>query len=130
MESTNDFECKYYAPTPKERKEIESIRNSYLQESASAEKLIKLRKLDSKVKNIPSTMSLIVGIIGTLIFGLGFAMVLEWQINIWGVVVSIIGAIPIALAYPLNQFMSKRLKSKYSKEIIKISNELLDKNEE
>ena len=130
MNNTNDFECKYFAPTPQERKEIESIRNRYLPEASSSDQLLKLRKLDSKVKNTPATISICVGIIGTLIFGLGFTMILEWYLPVWGVLVSMFGAVPIALAYPINQFLKKRMKAKYSKEILEISDELLNKNEE
>ena len=53
MKNENDFEFNYSAPTAEERKEIESIRNSYLlQEKKTPSKLDVLRKLDWKVRNI------------------------------------------------------------------------------
>ncbi|MBQ7880973.1 MAG: hypothetical protein IJ358_03945 [Clostridia bacterium] len=122
----NDFEFKYVAPTAEERKEIESIRNSYTIKDKSSNKLERLRSLDRKVKNIPTMVSLIVGVVGILIFGLGFSMVLEWDLFVWGIVVSIVGLIPIIMAYPLHLKVEKQLKNKHSKEILEISEELLN----
>lgn len=126
MKHKNDFEFKYVAPTIEERKEIESIKRTYIAQSTGSNKLGELRKLDNKVKNTPTLVSLIVGIVGILIFGLGMSMVLEWKLLLWGIVVSIIGIVPMSLAYPINKFVFKRLKNKYSAKIIKLSEELLN----
>ena len=126
MKQKNDFEFNYSAPSSEERKEIESIRNSYLAKSSSVDnKLETLRKLDSKVKNTPTMIALIIGIVGTLIFGLGMTMVLEWNLAIWGVVVGTVGAVPISMAYPVFKLTHKKLKNKYSSQILKLSEELL-----
>lgn len=126
MKNNNDFEFKYSAPTAEERKEIESIRNSYVKKASSSNKLDKLRRLDSKVKNIPTILSLCVAIIGMLIFGLGMAMVLQWNLIVIGIIVGVIGVIVMAIAYPLFIKISKYLKNKYSDTIIKLSEELLN----
>lgn len=128
MKKKNDFEFNYVAPTGAERKEIERIRNSYLIKEKPKGKLEQLRKLDAKVKNIPSIISLVLGIIGILIFGLGFTMVLEWQLYFWGVIVSFVGLVPTLLAYPIYLLILKRLKNKYSAEILELSEQLLDDN--
>lgn len=128
MENKNDFEYKYTAPTTQERKEIESIRNSYILPKKSISKLDLLRKLDSNVKNIPIMLSLIVGIVGTLIFGLGLTFVLEWNNLVWGIVLCSIALIPIGLAYLVYQKSSKHMKEKYSDQIIKLSEELLNED--
>ena len=126
----NDFEYKYIAPTSEERKEIESIRNSYITKEKSISKLDHLRKLDNKVKELPQLISLIDGIVGILLFGLGLTMILEWSMLIWGIVVCIVLLVPIALAYPIYNIMTKRLKEKYSEEIIQLSNELLNQKQD
>lgn len=126
MKENNDFEYKYVAPTSAERKEIEYIKNSYMPKSYSADKLIRLRKLDNKVRTIPTMVSLIFGIVGLLIFGVGITMVLEWSLVVWGIVVGAIGVVPIALAYPMYIKADKILRDKYSDEIIKLSDELLN----
>ena len=126
----NEFKFKYSAPTNEERKEIESIRNSYLMPKKKMSKLDILRKLDGKVKNFPLIMSLIVGIVGTLIFGLGMAMILEWNIMIWGIVVCIVGATTCGFAYPVFILSTKKMREKYSSQIIKLSDELLNEKED
>lgn len=126
MKNNNDFEFKYVAPTSEERREIESIRKSYAPQEKQVSKLEYLRKLDNKVKNIPQVVSLILGICGILIFGLGMTMMLEWTLYVWGVVVCVVGAIPMALAYPAYNKATKKLKDKYGDEIIRISDELLN----
>ncbi len=122
----NDFEYKYSAPTKQERKEIESIRNSYIPQSVQHSKLDRLRKLHARVKNVPLINSLTIGIIGILIFGLGLTMVLEWGIVLWGVVVGVVGCAIMGVAYPIHLRLEKFMKLKYSEEIIKISDELLN----
>ena len=128
MENNNDFEFKYSAPTSAERKEIESIRNSYIQKDAQSIKLQQLRKLDSKVKNIPTIVALVLGVGGLLIFGLGMSMVLEWNLIVFGIIVSLVGFVPMILAAPVNQMLTKKLKAKYGKQIIELSEELLNEN--
>ena len=123
------FNYTYSVPTEKERREIEYIKNQYLKVNCKDDKYLRLKKLDNKVKQTPTAISLTLGIIGILIFGLGFSMVLEWNIIIWGVVVSIFGCVPMILAYPTYNIISKKLKDKHKDEIIQLSEELLnDKN--
>ncbi|MBQ7798344.1 MAG: hypothetical protein IJ371_04405 [Clostridia bacterium] len=124
--NNNEFEYKYVAPTSEERKEIERIRSNYIVKDKSSNKLETLRKLDNKVKNIPVTISITMGIIFTLVFGLGMAMVLEWGLMIGGLIVSCIGLIMMIFTYPLHLKIAKYVKTKYSKEIIKLSEELLN----
>lgn len=127
--SNNDFEYKYTAPTVEERREIESIRNSYAPQKTTSGKIDELRKLDGKVRNIPQIVSLVLGIMGTLIFGLGLTMILEWQQIVWGVIISAVGVVPIAFAYPAFIKLTNKLKAKYGKQIIELSNELLNNND-
>ena len=125
MKNNNDFEYSYYAPTNKERKEIENIKNSYTQKKSNVSKLNLLRKLDNKVKNIPIIISLIFGVVGTLIFGLGLTMILEWNLIAFGIIVCVVSLLPILSAYWVYKKTYISLKNKYSEEIIKLSDELL-----
>ena len=83
----NDFKFTYIAPTIEEKREIESIRNSYIEKNQTNTNLEKLRKLDHKVKGIPNVVSLAIGIGGTLLFGLGLTMILEWSMLVIGIIV-------------------------------------------
>lgn len=124
--NNQNFEYRYSAPTIEERKEIESIRQSYLDKTPENSKLSELKKLDKKVKNLPSIISITFGIIFTLVFGVGLTMVLEWKILVWGVIVSAVGIIPLFFNYLLYKKEKTYFKNKYSKKIIKLSEELLN----
>lgn len=129
MKKGNDFEYKYVAPTTAERKEIESIRDSYTVASSVSNpvsKLDYLRKLDSRVKNIPTVISLVIGIVSILIFGLGLTMILEWDLIVGGVILSAVATIPMVVNYLLYCHIATYLKNKYKDEILKLSNELLN----
>lgn len=126
MKDNEKFNFTYSAPTKSEREEIEDIRKNYLPKEKKDSKLIRLKKLDSMVKDIPMAVSLSVGIIGTLIFGLGLTMILEWKAIVAGVIVSILGIIPVTLAYFVYKKILHKLTEKYREEILKLSEELLN----
>lgn len=126
MEEKNNFKYNYVAPTSKERREIESIRNGYLPASKNEDKLTKLKEMDKRVKNIPFIVALVIGTIGVLIFGLGFAMVLEWGLLVFGVLVGVLGGIVMLLNLSIYKKISCFMKNKYADKIIKLSDELLN----
>lgn len=119
------FKYTYAAPTEQERREIDSIRRQYAADG-SVDKLEQLRRLDGKVKNPPKILGIILGIAGILVFGLGLTMVLEWSMAVWGTVVSAVGVVPMALAYPAHQLLLKHNKNKYGQVIVELSDELLN----
>lgn len=123
---SKEFKYSYSAPTEAERQEIEKIKNQYTTSPQNAT-LAELKRLDNKVKNIPTMVSLIQGIMGTLIFGSGMACVLEFDLVILGIILCIIGCVPMALAYVVYVKIYKQLKNKYADTIIELSNELLNK---
>lgn len=120
------FIYNYSAPTEKEKKQIEEIKRRYQEKTEDENDFIKLKKLDDKVKKSPMIISLILGIIGTLVFGLGLTMILEWKIWVWGIVVMLVGCIPITLAYPIYNLVFNKNKAKYSDEILSLSEKLLN----
>lgn len=122
----NKFEYTYVAPTERERKEAEAIRKRYLPESENVDKLTKLKRLDEKVKRFPMVLSLSLGVVGTLIFGLGLTLILEWSMIVWGTVVAVVGMLPLALAYPAYKLSLTNRKRKYGAEILKLSEEILN----
>lgn len=112
------------------KEEVESIRDSYLEKSKSQIELEKLRRIDSKVKNIPLIISLFFGIAGTLLFGYGMAQFLSIKDNyILGGISAGIGIIFIAIAYPLYSMIYKHLKNKYKDQIFELSEKILNDNE-
>ena len=127
---SNQFHFKYTVPTEEERKEIDSIRRQYVPQEKTETKMERIRRLNSLVKNTARIWSLCLGIIGALCFGLGLAMILEWSIWLWGIVLMGLGSIPIAIAYPVYKVVLKKYKNRYGEEIVRLSEELLNESEQ
>ncbi len=128
MKKSDKYEFSYKAPSKQERKIIEDIRKDYLPIPQKSEKLKQLQNLDKKVKGIPMALSISIGIVGTLLFGLGLSMVLEWNLLVWGIVVSILGCGLISVANYVYNYTTKKLKDKYGAIILKLSEDLLNEN--
>ncbi len=116
----------YFAPTEDERREVESIRKMYLDQERENDKLTRLRKLNARVKNTAMCVSLSVGIVGLLLFGGGMSLTLMQGNYVWGIILSLIGIVPIAIAHPVYNALLKRGKKKYGEEILRLSGEILN----
>ena len=125
----NKFTYTYSAPTEAEKSEINSIRRQYEPKSEKEIKLKRLRTLDARVKNPPQIVALALGVVGLLLFGLGFTMVLEWGYMVLGVIISILGIIPMGLAYPSYKYIYDKNKKRYSEEILQLTKDLLNEND-
>ena len=126
---SNQFNFKYTAPSQEERKEIDSIRRQYAPQEKTETKLERLRRLDGLVKNTAIIWSLVLGVVGTLVLGLGLTMILEWNIWVWGIMLIIIGSVPMAIAYPVYNAVLKKYKNRYGQEILRLSEELLNEHD-
>lgn len=118
----NSFEYNYSA---KEQKEIKKIRAKYISEETDEDKMEKLRRLDSDVTNMATMISLVIGIVGTLIFGLGLCCILEWDYFIPGLFIGPIGLIGVLQAYPIYRRVTKKMREKIAPEIIRLTDELM-----
>ncbi len=124
-----------YTYSAREQAEIRKIREKYINEEKEEDQMTRLRKLDAKVAEKAQIVSLVFGIIGTLIFGLGLSFVMSdlgallgaYQ-NLampLGVIIGILGGILLSLAYPMYNFTLERERKKIAPEIIRLSNELM-----
>lgn len=129
MSKENKFDYVYSVPTENERREIESIKKQYMAAPKEESKLERLRNLNKRVTRPPLIVGLTTGVIGTLVMGLGMTMVLEWNLWIGGVIVGVLGIAMIAVAYPIYRAVLNRNKKKYGRQIIELSNELLNADE-
>ena len=125
---SNQFNFTYTAPSQEERKEIDSIRRQYAPQEKTETKLERLRRLDGLVKNTATICSLVLGVIGCLTFGLGLTMVLQWSILLWGIILMVIGSVPMVFAFPIYNKLLRKGKAKYGEEILRLSEELLNEN--
>ena len=85
--------------------------------------------MDALVKNAAAIWSLVSGVVGCLIFGLGLTMVLEWKILVWGILLMAVGSVPMAAAYPIYRKVLQKYKNRYGEEILRLSEELLNESE-
>lgn len=125
MNSKNEFRYNYSA---KEKEEIAKIRKKYSPEKQELSKLEQLRKLDQSVTRPGTIAALVIGIIGTLIFGTGMSCIMVWGENLFGlgIAVSIAGIILAAAAYPAYLLRTKKQKEKIALEILKLTDEISD----
>ncbi len=130
MSDKDTFNYSYSAPTEKERAEIENIKKQYIsKENVQKTKLDRLRELHGKVKNPAIIIGVTIGVMGLLIFGSGLAMALEFSMVVWGIIVSAVGIVVMCVNYPLYKYIIKLGKAKYGDEILKLTDELLEKDE-
>lgn len=123
-ENGDGFDFSYSAPNSEEKRWIESIRREYLPQSEHDAKVVEIKKLHRKVKQTPSAIAVVLGIIGMLILGVGMCMVLEWNQMIGGIIVGLFGMGVMLFTYPLYQFMVTRGKNKYGERIVSLADEL------
>lgn len=129
MNNNDKFDYTYSAPTENERREIEDIRKLYNAPPKVESDLESLRKLNKKVTNPPKAVAAVMCVVGVLIFGLGMALALEWGLYLWGVLVSLAGAGVLGATYPVYRAILKRNKQRYGRQIIELSDKLLNKEE-
>lgn len=116
------FEYNYSASR---QSEIEAIRKKYL--SKEDDKMEQLRILDRSVERPGTIISIVVGLIGTLVFGAGMSMALVGTtiMLIPGILVGVVGMVLIGIAYPLYQWRTKKERERLAPQILALSEELL-----
>lgn len=126
----NGFSFTYSA---KDQAELKKIREKYIDHEES--KLERLHRLDSSVTKKGTVVSLILGILGTLILGIGmslimtdFSAILGQYENLAfpiGISIGLFGAALVAIAYPVYVSITKRQRKKLAPEILRLTDELL-----
>ncbi len=113
-----------YTYSAKQQQEVKTIRAKYAPPEEN--KLEQLRRLDQSVQ-IPGTIaSLALGVIATLIFGVGLCCVMVWEnVFVLGIIVGVIGMAGMALAYPLFAHITKKQREKLAPQILKLTDELM-----
>ncbi len=114
-----DFEYTYSAP---EQEEIRRIREKYAPREESS--LEKLRRLDAQAERPGTVVALVLGIVGTLIFGTGMCCCLVWGMYLIGVAAGIVGAAVLAMAYPAYKRITQKQREKIAPQILAMTDEL------
>lgn len=122
-----------YTYSASEQDEIRKIRQKY--QPQEEDKMTTLRKMDEKVTQKAMTVSLVTGILGALVMGTGISLVLtdfgsffgmnEMVSLTVGIIVGVIGIVPVALAYPIYNKVMKKEREKIAPEILRLTEELM-----
>ena len=133
MENKNTDSSFQYTYSAKEQDEIRRIREKY--QSKEEDGISKLRKMDARVSQKATAVSLVLGILGALVMGTGMSLVmtdLGVILGLTGVVgmviggfIGLIGIILVALAYPVYNKVLKKEREKIASEILRLTEELL-----
>ena len=118
----NAFEYTYSAP---QQEEVRKIREKYLPKEE--DKMEQLRRLDRSATRKGTTAALVVGIIGTMLLGIGMCCCMVWQGALFfpGVVIGCAGIFGTCLAYPLYARITQKERERIAPEILKLTEELL-----
>ena len=122
-----------YTYSAKEQEEIRKIQQKY--QPKEEDDIDRLRKLDAKVTEKATIVSLQLGIVGALILGSGMSLIMTDLGNILGMqgitniivglLVGSIGMVLAILAYPVYQKVLKKEREKIAPEILKLTGELI-----
>lgn len=114
----------HFTYSAEEQEELKAIQKKYL--PTEEDKIQKIRNLDAHVTNKATTISILTGIGGMLILGIGMCCCLVWQ-GIWfipGIVIGITGMIIAGIAYPAYLHIIKKERKKIAPEILRLTEEL------
>ncbi|MGN0771525.1 MAG: dihydropteridine reductase [Christensenellales bacterium] len=109
------------------QKQIEAIRNQYVKKEIS--ELDKLKALDKKAKRPATIVAYVIGVIATLLLGVGMCLAMKviGDLMPLGIVIGVIGIVFIGVNHLIYNKVLESGKKKYAEQIIEKSNELLNK---
>lgn len=124
MDNLNKNESFHFTYSAKEQEEIKKIRQKYIPEN---NKMDLLRRLDKSVTQKGTIYAIALGIIGSLLLGIGMYCTMVWS-AVWflpGIAIGIIGIGIIAVAYPAYNYITKKEREKIAPEILRLTDELM-----
>ena len=116
-----------YTYSVQTNKEIEKIRAKYLPKQKS--KLEMLIRLDKQTEKTGQAVSIALGVVGSLLLGVGMCCTMVWNtgilMTIVGIMVGLFGMGVIGLAYPAYKKLTEKERAKVAEQIIALNEELL-----
>lgn len=127
MENKDTFKMTYSA---EQQEEVNQIRQKYAPKTP--DKMEQLRVLDASVEKKATAVSIAVGVIGTLILGIGMSLamsdlgaILGFAAFIAGIIIGVVGIAVLGCAYPLYNRTLKKERKKIAPEILKLTDEFM-----
>lgn len=113
-----------YTYSAKQQKEIDSIRKKYLPKEE--DKMETLRKLDKSAEKPGTMIALAIGILGTMLLGVGMCCTMVWRSSLFilGILVGILGIAILATAYPVYKRITHLQRAKIAEKILALTDEL------
>lgn len=115
----------HYTYSSAQQQEIRNIRKKYL--PPEEDKMTQLRRLDQSVAQKGTAASLIVGILGALLLGIGMCCCMVWAGNwfIPGIIIGFAGIALVCCAWPLYVRVTEKERKRIAPEILRLTDELL-----
>ena len=125
-----------YTYSAREQAELRKIRDKYTASTDNSEdKMSRIRRLDASVTQTAQMVSLILGVIGTLILGFGMSLAMTDIAHtlglhgnlamVIGIVIGVVGGVLAGVAYPVYNAIVKAKRKKIAPEIIRLTDELM-----
>lgn len=114
-----------YTYSATEQEELKRIRSKYLPKEEN--KMETLRRLDAQAAQKATMASIIIGVIGALVLGLGMSCCMVWA-GVWfvpGIGIGVIGIALVSLAYPIYARTLKKERARIAPEILRLTDELM-----
>lgn len=115
-----------YTYSAKQQEEIRNIRKKYLPQETEEDKMEQLRRLDQGATKKGAVLSIVMGVMGCLLLGVGMCCTMVWmeQLFIPGIIIGLIGIAAVAVCYPLYTRITKKEREKIAPQILKLTEEL------
>lgn len=116
-----------YTYSASRQEEVRRIREKYAPATKEEDKLERLRRLDRAATKPGTAAAIAVGMISTLIMGIGMCCTMVWSDTLFipGIIIGVVGIVGICAAYPLYQCVTKRQRDKLAPEILRLTEELI-----
>ena len=118
-----------YTYSAQRQQEVEQIRKAYLPKEE--DKLEQLRKLHAMPVKKAQATSIALGVIGALLLGTGMSLCMTELgaglgnlAMVLGILVGVIGLVPVAMAYPVFTRVLDKERKKIAPEILRLADEL------
>lgn len=116
-----------YTYSAAQQEEVKRIREKYAPPTQEEDKMELLRRLDASVTRPGMIAALVIGMISTLILGIGMCCTMVWAETLFvpGIIIGVLGIVGICAAYPLYIRITNKRREQLTPEIMRLTDELI-----
>ncbi|MBR2615075.1 MAG: hypothetical protein IKC69_00140 [Clostridia bacterium] len=125
----------HYTYSARDREEIKAIREKYAAPEGAEDKMAQLRRLDATATKRATSVSLVLGVLGALIMGMGMSLVMteiggiiglsDKTALLIGIPLGLVGILLAGVAYPVYNRILKRERARIAPEILRLADDLM-----